>query len=413
MEMKLLPALYFKASDVQNFKTLKESEVSKAVLNVIDEVLGCQRIRGLWEIYTKSQDERLKLLINGITLRNQSVGLYKNNPFRAGLQSPDEEVIKLTFQDVPLSKGNRGIETFIKDNNLEKTSEIQYGKIRDSETKELTEILNGARIVYVKPFPNHLPRDITIAGVSAKLYYHGQVTPTRPMLCTQCFKTDHTKSKCTSDKLCIKCKKPDHSVNNTTCDAEAKQPHKSVTAFQGSNDVLSNFYPCDINIHGILAKSAEHAYQYTKCIRRGKLDIAKKVMNAENALAAKKLSRELPYDSKWNDQKAEVMYDIIVEKTKQVPEFKEELLSSKRTIVEAVRGDFYWSSGLNKTDTLNTKLKYWPGENKMGSILMKIKTDILNAEQSNYTQQTRQKTSNSQKEATQYDKEESSDNGGE
>lgn len=145
MDIQFLAPIFFKASDVPNFKTLKEFEVCKAVFEIIgqDNVQGCQRIRGLWRIYVKTDEDRIKLITNRITLRNQSIGLYKNNPFRSGIESPDQEVVKVTITDVPLSKGNSGIKKFFLEHKLEKTSD----KVRDEETKEFTDILSGSRIV--------------------------------------------------------------------------------------------------------------------------------------------------------------------------------------------------------------------------------------------------------------------------
>ena len=79
MDTKFLPPVFFKASDVPDFKTLKEYEVCKGIFDIVDKekVLGCQRIRGLWRIYVKTDEDRIKLLANRITLRNQSIGVYK------------------------------------------------------------------------------------------------------------------------------------------------------------------------------------------------------------------------------------------------------------------------------------------------------------------------------------------------
>lgn len=379
MDIQFLAPIFFKASDVPNFKTLKEFEVCKAVFEIIgqDNLQGCQRIRGLWRIYVKTDEDRIKLITNRITLRNQSIGLYKNNPFRSGIESPDQEVVKVTITDVPLSKGNSGIEKFILEHKLEKTSDLQFGKVRDEETKEFTDILSGSRIVFVKEFENHIPRRVNISGSTANVYYAGQVVQKRPMLCTNCYSTEHYKSQCQNEKACIKCKETDHEITDTNCNALLSKPNTNITAFQGSNDILSNFYPCNINMHGILAKSSEHAYQYVKAIRRGRLDIATKIKNASNALGAKMAARDLPYSDTWAEEKAEVMTDILNEKVKQVPEFKEELLQSQsHKLVEAVPGELFWSSGLNKMDTSVTKIKYWPGKNIMGSLLTKLREDI-------------------------------------
>lgn len=379
MDIPFLPPVFFKASDVPSFKTLKEFEVCKAVFEVVpkDNLTGCQRIRGLWRIYVKSQEDRIKLLSNRITLRNQSIGVYKDNPYRAGLDSPDQETVKLTFRDIPLSKGNNGIDTFLTENSIEKTSSIQYGKIRDTETKELTEILSGDRIVYVKPFTKQLARNVYVSGTTASVYYTGQILPDKPKLCTNCFSGEHFKSQCDKPKLCIKCKKPEHGDDRSECEALRKKPATDVTPFQGKDDILSNFYPCTIHFQGIIGKSSEHCYQYVKAIRRGKPEIATRIKDAPNAFLAKKFARDLPYSHTWADEKLELMETVLDAKAKQVPEFREELRQSQSNrLVEAVTGDYFWSSGLNKEETLNTKVKFWPGENQMGSLLTKVRENI-------------------------------------
>ena len=59
---------------------------------------------------------------------------------------------------------------------------------------------------------------------------------------------------------------------------------KSVTAFQGHIDPLSNFYRGNegIKIFGHVFPSAEHAYQYSKAIQGGQDSIANTILTARN-----------------------------------------------------------------------------------------------------------------------------------
>lgn len=57
-------------------------------------------------------------------------------------------------------------------------------------------------------------------------------------------------------------------------------------AFNGEDNVLSNFFPCEINLYGVCHKSAEHAFQYAKAMQCGDLDAAKTILTAEDALSA-------------------------------------------------------------------------------------------------------------------------------
>ena len=289
-------------------------------------------------------------------------------------------MVKITVKDYPLSKDNNAIETFLQKQGLKLTKSVQYGKIRNPETKELTDCYSGDRIVYyyVKPFQKDIPRTVYIGSTRVRIFYFGQPKVTREMLCTNCFGTDHFRSRCSNASVCKKCRSPNHATGDDKCDAPKDEPYKKVTVFQGKDDVLSNYYMCDINCHGILAKSSEHAYQYVKAIRRGCLDTAKLIKEAPAAYIARQVSKRLPYDPNWKNEKVTVMKGILEEKCKQVPEFREALTNSKsNTLVEAVPGQLFWSSGLNKQDTLNTKKKYWFGQNQMGLLLSEICGSML------------------------------------
>lgn len=197
------------------------------------------------------------------------------------------------------------------------------------------------------------------------------------MLCTNCYGTDHYKSRCSNASVCKKCRSPDHVTGDAKCDAPRNEPYKKTTVFQGRSDVLSNYYMCEINCHGIIAKSSEHAYQYVKAIRRGCLEIAKLIKDAPSAHLAKQAAKRLPYNTNWKNEKVSVMKDILEHKARQVPEFRDTLVNSKpNKLVEAVPGEYFWSSGLNKEDTLNTKSKYWFGRNQMGILLTEIRNNL-------------------------------------
>lgn len=155
-----VPPVFFKARDVVDFKTLTEYEVYARVKDIIntENVIGCQRIGGLWRIYVKSTECRIKLLTNKLTIRDQLINVYNENPFRSGAMSPDEKVVKVTIKDIPLSKDNSCIEAFLQAKGIVLNRPIQYGKIRNPETKELTECYSGDRILFTKPFNQDIQR---------------------------------------------------------------------------------------------------------------------------------------------------------------------------------------------------------------------------------------------------------------
>ena len=68
-----------------------EYEVYCAVKNVINvaNIIGFQRIGGLWRLYLKTKEDRINLITNRITI---------------------SKVIKITIKGIPLSKDNRAVE---------------------------------------------------------------------------------------------------------------------------------------------------------------------------------------------------------------------------------------------------------------------------------------------------------------
>ena len=49
-------------------------------------------------------------------------------------------------------------------------------------------------------------------------------------------------------------------------------------------------------------------------------------------------------------------------------------------LVNHKRLNFFWATGLNKVATLCVKKASWPGQNKMGKLLAKLKEELLEAQ---------------------------------
>ena len=84
----------------------------------------------------------------------------------------------------------------------------------------------------------------------------------------------HFKRRCTSEPCCIICKGKSHSPVEKVYPGSAKQQLKYVITFVGKSDHPSNFYPCEVKVFGVLHRSSEHAYQYSKAIQTGKDKVA-------------------------------------------------------------------------------------------------------------------------------------------
>jgi len=374
------PAVFIKTDDLIN--TVKDYTICKAVADTIgaDLLIGCQRIGRVWRVYPRNTESRIKLLTNCIQLDGQRIPVYSENPFRTGAKDPNDIKVKITIKDLPLSKGNTALQSFLEGKGVKLTSRLEYAKARDPETYQLSEWLNGDRICYAEKLTSPLPRTAFVGDTKVRIFHDGQQSPVA-MLCTNCYSTDHFRSKCTNPASCNRCRKPGHNPGDPSCAASLTVPHQDVITIQGKDDVMSNFYKCDINIYGTRMKSAEHAYQYTKAFRRGELDQAKKIQEAKDGAEAKYLARFLKPSTTWVSERDQVMKDVLAVKADQVPEFRQALLQSRgKKLVEAVKNETYWASGLDTQDTLHTKPEYWFGKNRMGELLMELRAKLQNDE---------------------------------
>ena len=342
--------MFIRASEILDFKTLKEYELCEAICKKItkESLLGVQRIGMLWHIYLKSKEARASVLVNKVDIRDHCVNVFTNNPIRAKLSEgeTDESVMKVTIKDLPLSKGKNGIEQYLLHQGLKLRGNIEYCKARN-ESNELTDWLNGDRMVFVDQFEEPLPRKTYIGDTSVRIFHRNQPSNSRKY-CTNCHKGGHFRKQCSSDPCCVVCKVKNHTSGDKSCSGTAKQPLKHVTAFAGRKDALSNFYSCDIKLYGMLHKSAEHAYQCKKAIQTGNNKVAERILETKTAFQAKVEASFLPYNRNWTDQKEKAMEEVLSAKAECCPDFCKSLIESEGVIAEAVPGDLFWSTGLTK-----------------------------------------------------------------
>ena len=149
-----------------------------------------------------------------------------------------------------------------------------------------------------------------------------------------------------------------------------------VRAFRGHKDPLSNFYPADIYCEGILFKSAEHRYQYKKAMHHGDDRIAEKVLRAHNALEAMRLGEGVHKSDHWKRMALQVMRPTLMVKAQQVAIFRQALRDSGTSILVEATSDRYWGSGLNPPECRQTRPSNWPGENRLGHLLMEVRRAV-------------------------------------
>ena len=142
---------------------------------------------------------------------------------------------------------------------------------------------------------------------------------------------------------------------------------------------MSNYYPCHVRMYNTSFRSSEHAYQWRFLKHIGLDELAQDVLQAPNAAAAKEIAARIPSSmhKDWHTVKTNAMRDVLHAKADSNQLFKTSLLESAGyTIIEAVRGDIFWSSGLSPTIAASTKSEYFPGANQLGSVMTLVRDEL-------------------------------------
>ena len=108
-------------------------------------------------------------------------------------------------------------------------------------------------------------------------------------------------------------------------------------------------------------------------------DLIDDILNAPAAKDVKEISKGISCIAvDWDeDEKDQVMEQIVREKLRQVLGVKEALLDTKdRIMAEAVQSDVYWSCGLTKDAARVTDPAKWPGQNRLGKLWMKLRQEL-------------------------------------
>ena len=138
--------------------------------------------------------------------------------------------------------------------------------------------------------------------------------------------------------------------------------------FQGHQHPLSNFFACELDIYDRTFYSSEAAYQYRKALEYEEWDLAEEIALTQRAIDAKRLGDTIHTDEQWWKMRESVMMEIITEKAKQCPEFKNTLLASQgNSLVEDTQHKF-WGRGRQEK-----------GKNKLGVLLEILRSNITSS----------------------------------
>jgi len=134
-----------------------------------------------------------------------------------------------------------------------------------------------------------------------------------------------------------------------------------IDRFSGQYRWLSNFWPADVSLDGVVYPTVEHAYQAAKTLDPAERE---RIRLIPGASAAKRLSHDLDVRDDWGRIRVRVMRELLQQKFSH-PELRQKLLATgKEVLVEGnTWGDTFWGVCAGK------------GENRLGRLLMEIRDD--------------------------------------
>ena len=103
-----------------------------------EPVEGAQKIEGIWRLYSKDNDTRIKLLASGIILRGHYVQPHEKNPFTVrDANGEDREIVttKLFMGNIPLPFSNEDITIAVNKLGVQLRSKLFDERDRDDHGK--------------------------------------------------------------------------------------------------------------------------------------------------------------------------------------------------------------------------------------------------------------------------------------
>lgn len=145
----------------------------------------------------------------------------------------------------------------------------------------------------------------------------------------------------------------------------------AIERFKGEYYFLSNFSTHSIVISTESSfyqgkwNTAEHLYQAMKTLDKNYIKMIRLDPNPKNA---KKLGRRAPLRESWEELKDKIMYFVVKEKFLQNPNIRKRLINTgdEELIEGNWWGDTYWG------------VCYGKGKNKLGKILMELRSELKN-----------------------------------
>ena len=268
--------------------------------------------------------------------------------------------LRISIHGIPFSVSDTELETWV-DSWATRTSRVMKAKAKTGNDNP-NHLLNGNRFCYATSIQKSLPRfsvypipdfqDPTqLADIQITVYYEGQT-----INCKKCLDLDHQIKDCK------------HNQSN--------MHNPNLEIFRGEKHPLSNFFPVTLSSEGNTYKTAEHMYQHQKATTMNMPDVAANILQTDKAIDAKNIGDALNQHtdiSKWESKKVTIMRSILELKYHSCKEFRDRIQDSGKKLIVEATGHSFWASGLPPRATATQPCDSWPGQNRLGQILMEMR----------------------------------------
>ena len=145
------------------------------------------------------------------------------------------------------------------------------------------------------------------------------------------------------------------------------------------NGYLSNWYPSPFTLDGRIFSSVEQYMMHRKALTFGDTETAAAILATDNVGKIKALGRSVRNydDTVWNGIRQIVVYKGLLEKFRQNPDLKRQLLATAPHILaECAMQDKIWGIGLSMHDEYRFEPDLWEGQNLLGFTLMMVREEL-------------------------------------
>ena len=356
MEYDIDP-VYINDIDVNSIHGNVVLKTCYAVQNLFPgEIHGAQRLNNHMKIYLRSEVTRAALVVRGIDIDNKHISVHDTNPTHFANNKSERVLIK----DLPLIVPPTKVMTFLKGlPHITVRSKVIYAKERTSGD-EMSPFLNGDRIVYISPnVTPPLPKESVIGGYPCRIWHASQ------------------------KNFCKRCAEHGHRTTDIA-QCEAYDADAAVVAFRSDSNPLSNFYRCTLISGEFTLTSAEHFYQFEKCMHCDRPDLAQQVVEAPTPKLAKQIATSMEvhpdYMASWDIKRFDVMQRALKLKWNSCAKFRNSLMATHgQTIAEATQ-DAVWGVGVAPNLAQQTKPAKFLGANHLGRLLMSLRDYVARTE---------------------------------